>query len=1080
MLKELITLIFLASSVVPLVGVNTHDLQFTLNKDAYVTVTIVEQPKNLELLQMYVENHTVLNLTQVERLFIPNDEIQRVVNYFHQFDLSTQTYLNVITVSGSVGALERALHGTFYVYKLGNITFYDFEGEGPSPIGSAYLISTNFTKALLSRPNTLYNVTQAVAFSEVKPEQLREAYNVTYLINRGINGNGTSVGILDFYGDPYIVQQLNDFDKTFNVTAPPFLKVVPIGPYDPNNGISNGWALEISLDVEYVHLEAPNAGIYLYVANPDVSLVEAIAFIDQQDEVNVLSQSFGIPEIYFDLGVLPLSCVQALDYEYWLGEVEGITFVAASGDGGGTGNNFFLFPNGNLVFPASDPYVLAAGGTSLYVSGNLTEQTAWSGESVFGASTGGFSSIFPSPWYQGSRGFREVPDVVADANPYTGVPVIYYYNQTYLVGGTSLASPTIAGILDLMSQVYGRLGFVNTLIYQLSGTKALVPVTFGYNTPYVANSSYNPVSGLGYINAGYMLSYLGKAISMPTVRVAVQNTSYLDGQIVKVVAKAPLGTRLTAYVYNGTSIIEQFPLLYNGSYWVGTFTAEGDGVEEVVVKGGNYTSGTYIVVGLQATFLLPQVAIYYQPGEIPILVQLLYPNGSVSKPPSKALAEIYNYSVVYDNFSQVADVYLTRAEVINISAYGISISSNYLDGAYNISGNIGGIYMVKVNGAFGFDEFVEGIYVVPALIPSVFTEPTVASPGSNVTLVVITETVGSPNVTVYFYKDDRVVYSTEVNSIYVAGTQYYVKQITVPSNMSPGYYKVVAVADYYHENYTDSGVGFTQIYVSPGSLSVKVSNPKVVLQGTSLSIYASIDYPNGTPVALGSFTAVVIPSFMADNFDSLSISYAYPMVYVNGTWVANVSVVNGSTPNGFGLSEGALSSPWYIYVFGSSSSGYPTETPSSLNYNTLNIAPEFPSSSFILLPLAYVSLFNGSYAYGDYINYAYIVDHNATIVDSIVRNATIINATVTLINSQIYNYTLRNGAIVSNWSLPEFRDSLHNVNATPTQNATPATISEPVTNQVEETVEELVGELAVVGVATAIAVNAIRKAKRPT
>jgi len=82
-----------------------------------------------------------------------------------------------------------------------------------------------------------------------------------------------------------------------NITNPPFLKIVPIGAYNPNDGISTGWAMEISLDVEYAHIIAPDAGIVLYVANPNVPLPAIIAYIDQQDEVNVLSQSFGIPEV---------------------------------------------------------------------------------------------------------------------------------------------------------------------------------------------------------------------------------------------------------------------------------------------------------------------------------------------------------------------------------------------------------------------------------------------------------------------------------------------------------------------------------------------------------------------------------------------------------------------------------------------------------------------------------------------------------------------------------------------------------------------------------------------------------------
>jgi len=909
MLKALLIAVIILTQVIPLISINniSNSVNSSLNPNSYITVTIVEQPKNLELLQFYLENHTILNSSQVNKLFIPQSSINRTLQYLKSFNINAKSYLNVIVASGEVKELEKAFNGKFYSLKFNNIAYYKFEGNLPSFLGQAIIIGSNVTQAIFNKPDTLYNVTQAVAFSAVTPRDIRLAYNVTPLLREGIDGNGTNIGILDFYGDPYISQQLIQFDKLYNISNPPVFKVVPIGPYNPNDGILNGWALEISLDVEYSHEIAPDAGIYLYVANPSMSLPAAIAYIDQQDKVNVVSESFGIPEIYFDLGILSISCIQSLNYEYWLGEVEGITFVAASGDYGGDGYNYYLFPNGSLLFPASDPYVLAAGGSSLYISSNSSVQTAWSGESVYGATTGGYSSIFPSPWYQGAQGFREVPDLVADGNPYTGVPVLYYYNETYLIGGTSVASPTISGIIDLATQVNGKLGFINPLIYKLNNTKAITPITFGYNTPYTVSSQYNPVTGLGYINAAYFVNMISYK---PQISVAVQNESYLDGQTVSVIAKAPYYFHLKGYVYNGESTINEFPLYFNGTYWIGNFTAEGSGVQEVIISGDNESSGTYIVVGLQAEFLLPEVGIYYQPGGIPILVQLLYPNGSVAEPNSNYAATIFSYNPLNNTFSNVTSISLSKARIVNISLFGINITNQkYIYGIYNISKNIGGNYLIKINNTFGFDEFVEGIYVVPYIIPSVFTEPTTASPGSNITIGVIAETVGSPNISVSFYRHGKLMYETQINSICIDNNQYYLGNIQIPNNLTKGYYTIIAKATYSNDGYMDSGIGFTQIYISPNSLSsVIYENPKVVLQGTNIILEAKITYPNGTPVKYGVFTAVIVPSFLSQNFDSLSTNYAYPLTYNNGIWIANISVINGSISNSLGLSQEAISS----------------------------------------------------------------------------------------------------------------------------------------------------------------------------
>ncbi len=1078
MLKSLLITVIILTQVIPLISVNhTNNSVTSLNPDSYITVTVIDQPKNLELLQFDLENHTVLNTSQVEKLFIPQSVINKTLQYLKSFNINAKSYLNVIVASGKVKDLEKAFNGKFYSLTFNNITFYKFEGDPPGFIGPATIIGTNITEAIFKKPDTLYNVTQAEAFSVVTPKDLRLAYNVTSLLKEGVNGKGTNIGILDFYGDPYISQQLAQFDKLYNISNPPVFNVVPIGPYNPNDGILNGWALEISLDVEYSHEIAPDAGIYLYVANPSISLPAAIAYIDQQDKVNVVSESFGIPEICFDLGILPLSCIQSLDYEYWLGEVEGITFVAASGDYGGDGYNYYLFPNGSLLFPASDPYVVAVGGSTLYVSGNSSIQTAWSGESVYGSTTGGYSSIFPSPWYQGAQGFREVPDVVADGNPYTGVPVLYYYNETYLIGGTSVATPTTAGIIDLATQIYGKLGFINPIIYKLNGTKAITPIAFGYNTPYTVRTQGNPVTGLGYINAGYFVNILKMLNYKSQISVAVENESYLNGQSVSVVVKAPSYFNLKGYVYDGKSIIEEFPLYFNGTYWIGNFIAEGSGVQEVIISDNNESSGTYIVVGLQAEFLLPEVGIYYQPGGIPILIQLLYPNGSVAEPTTNYTATIMSYHPLNNTFTPITSITLSKVRLINITLFGINITSpKYLYGIYNISENIGGNYLVKISNTFGFDEFVEGIYVVPYIIPSVFTEPEVASPGSNITVGIVAETVGSPNVSVLFYKNGKLMYETQINSICIDNNQYYIGNVKIPNNLTQGYYTVIAKAVYANNNYIDSGVGFTQIYISSNSLSSLIyEHPKVVIQGTNIILEAKITYPNGTPVKYGTFTAVLLPSFLSQDFDSLSTNYAYPLSYYNGVWIANISVINGSLSNSLGLSQEALSSNWYGYVFGVSASGDPTYLPSSINFNTLNIIPEIPQFSFILLPYTYIKYFNGSYAYGDYINYADIVNHNATIIDSIVRNITVINGSVKLINTQLYNYSVINGTIIFNGTVKSYENNIIYPKSFTTVDNTTTKVR--VNNNVVFISLPTILSLTVVIISTIITILLIKKAK---
>ncbi|AZF69438.1 peptidase S53 [Saccharolobus solfataricus] len=1008
----------LSDIVLPLTITNINNQSITtLSPNYYLTVAIVFPPSNLTLLQQYVQEHVILNQTQVEKLFIPTEEISKTLSQLRQSNISATSYMNVILASGTVSQLEKALNGKFYVYELNGKRFFEFFGSPVIP--NAIVIGTNITSLILNKPTTLYNVTQAVAYNALKPSQLLYAYNISWLHAHNITGKGTAIGILDFYGNPYIQQQLQEFDKQYNIPNPPFFKIVPIGAYNPNNGISTGWAMEISLDVEYAHVIAPDAGIVLYVANPNIPLPAIIAYIVQQDEVNVVSQSFGIPELYVDLGLIPRSYVNSLMYEYWLGEVEGISFAAASGDAGGNGYNYFLAPQGSVIFPASIPYVLAVGGSSVYIGGNKTMETAWSGESVLGASTGGYSTLFPAPWYQDSNGFRVVPDVVADANPYTGAFILYYYNQTYLVGGTSLATPIVSGIIDLMTQSYGKLGFVNPFLYELRNTSALSPIGFGYNTPYYVNSSeLNPVTGLGSINAGYLYQLLPKVIHSSSISVGVNNITYLDGQVVKVVANIT-GIRpssVIGIVYNGSSVVQQFSLSFNGTYWVGEFVAEGSGIEEVIVKAGNLEGSTYVTIGYQAQFIFPPIALFPEPEPVPIVVQLIYPNGSLVRNPSNLTALIYKYDQMNNKMSIISSVQLQRTSLINLSILGIQIESSYLTGVYQLPSNIiSGVYFIKIPNVFGFDEFVSGIYILDAVYPPVFTNPVVLSPGQNVTILAEALAIGSPNVTVTFYNiSGNKVYSIPVNAITYQNTLLYITQITLPK-LKPGYYYVVTKAIYNASNFTAEGVGLTQIYVSPYSLNVKVRiipNNSIVYQNQQIYVIANITYPNGTEVKYGSFSAIIVPSYLSSQFDNLQLQYSVPLTYINGSWIGQLEIPSGSSTNSLGYSTYGISGYWDVYVEGISADGIPTNFPATLDVNTLSINPISPSSQFVVLPYVYVSVFNGTIAFNEFIDKAIVVGHNATFINSIIRNLIVENGTVTLINSKVQNVSLVNSEII--------------------------------------------------------------------
>ncbi len=90
-----------------------------------------------------------------------------------------------------------------------------------------------------------------------EPNQIQQAYNLPTLYLRGVNGQRSTIVIVDSFGSPTIRHDLAVFDGTFHYPAPPSFNIIqPAGqvpPYDPTNSDMVGWSGETTLDVEYAH-----------------------------------------------------------------------------------------------------------------------------------------------------------------------------------------------------------------------------------------------------------------------------------------------------------------------------------------------------------------------------------------------------------------------------------------------------------------------------------------------------------------------------------------------------------------------------------------------------------------------------------------------------------------------------------------------------------------------------------------------------------------------------------------------------------------------------------------------------------
>jgi len=131
---------------------------------------------------------------------------------------------------------------------------------------------------------------------------------------------------------------------------------------------------------------------------------------------------------------------------------QGWTLVAASGDEGATATWCNAFDG--VFYPASDPNVIAAGGTTLRLNSysQYVSEVGWTGGpygcgSNDGGSTGGFSFYWGTPGYQSSFGFgsRSVPDIALNADWYNTPQNFFFEGSLSGNGGTSIVAPELAG-----------------------------------------------------------------------------------------------------------------------------------------------------------------------------------------------------------------------------------------------------------------------------------------------------------------------------------------------------------------------------------------------------------------------------------------------------------------------------------------------------------------------------------------------------------------------------------------------------------------------------------------------------------
>ncbi|MDD5261813.1 MAG: hypothetical protein PHD76_08180 [Methylacidiphilales bacterium] len=365
----------------------------------------------------------------------------------------------------------------------GTVIVPDSSLENPGDIGVR-----SHTNHLFIKPPDAPNMNPMAAAvfkpSGESPQSIRAVYNLP------ATGGAGTIAIITAYHYPTALNDFNVFSRQFSLplesstnanaaTNTVFQVVYATGKLPATDA---GWSQESALDIEWSHAMAPNAKIVLVEAR-------SASIADLNQAIQIAGKLPGVRQVSMSWGGSEYSWETANDLLF---TTPGVDYFAASGDTGG-----------KTIYPGTSPNVLSAGGTSIHrnSAGVFTSETGWS------YSGGGKSPYETRPYFQTriasivgtSRG---VPDCSFDADPNSGVAVYdstpyYRYSGWMVFGGTSVSSPSLAGVVNLAGSIEPGTTAELNFIYGNLGTANFRDITSGSAGHFNAQADWDFVTGIG-------------------------------------------------------------------------------------------------------------------------------------------------------------------------------------------------------------------------------------------------------------------------------------------------------------------------------------------------------------------------------------------------------------------------------------------------------------------------------------------------------------------------------------------------------------------------------------------------------
>lgn len=467
-----------------------------------------EIPKDKQdLLELKVNNGEILTAEELNRDFIPEQEdINNLISWLQENGFKNIRLSNdkcSVYATGKAQIISNALKCDMVVVS-DDVTEKVSAKNIPSlPNTINHVKSINGLQPFRVKKKNGHKINKMWTFKSV---QKKTSYTPPFLVNHiltAYNGISSYTGINQTIGILIDTAANNsDLTKFWQANNIPnnLGRVTNINVRNVRLPNPTG---EESLDVEWTSGIAKDAKIRVYCSGDlsftalDLALDRMYLDASNDPTFRQVSVSLGLGENFISSGELATE-----NNKYLRLKALGVNCFISSGDSGSQEGG-----QRQVAFPASNPNVIAVGGTRLSLSpinGSIVSETAWNG------SGGGTSVKYSKPTWQPSGTGRLVPDVSAPADPATGAYVVLA-GFVYQFGGTSWSAPIWAGICALINDARvkagkPRIGFLPPLIYNYLGTSKFRDITSGNNIGYSATIGYDKVTGIGTPNINNLIS----------------------------------------------------------------------------------------------------------------------------------------------------------------------------------------------------------------------------------------------------------------------------------------------------------------------------------------------------------------------------------------------------------------------------------------------------------------------------------------------------------------------------------------------------------------------------------------------